>query len=72
MQLEINHLCRKLRRKQWGGTPSSLEPSSDDDRDDSYRPKSKTPPSESFRAMRTAIISREVRVHLAKVWVMML
>ena len=72
MQLEINHLWRKLRRKRWGGTPSSLEPSSDDDRDDSYRPKSKTPPSESFRAIRIAIISREVRVHLAKVWVMML
>ena len=47
MQLEIDHLRRKLHRKQRRGTPSSSESHSDDD-DDSYRPKSRTPPDESF------------------------
>ena len=47
MQLEINHLWRKLCHKQRRGTPSSSESHSDDD-DDSYRPKSRTPPDESF------------------------
>jgi len=48
MQLEIDHLRRKLCHKQQRGTPSSSEPSSDDDRDDCYRPRSRTPPNESF------------------------
>ena len=47
MQLEIDHLWRKLRCKQKGGTPSSSKSHSNDD-DDSYRPRSRTPPSESF------------------------
>ncbi|XP_075670353.1 uncharacterized protein LOC142640146 [Castanea sativa] len=47
MQLEIDHLRRKLHRKQWKGTPSSSESPFDGD-DDNYRPRSKTPPSESF------------------------
>ena len=46
MQLEINHLRRNLRRKQGKGTPSSSESQYDDD--DSYRPRSRTSPSESF------------------------
>ena len=46
MQLEIDHLRRNLRCKQRKGTPSSSESQSDDD--DSYRPRSRTPPSESF------------------------
>ena len=46
LQLEIDHLCRKLRCKQRRGTPSSSVSRSDDD--DSYRPKSRTPPNESF------------------------
>ena len=44
MQLEIDRLHRRLRRR----TSLSFDPSSNDDGDDSYRPKSKTPPSESF------------------------
>ena len=48
MQLEIDHLRRKLRRKQCKGTPLSSEPSSDDNNDDSYRPRSRTPLSESY------------------------
>ena len=46
MQLEIDHLRRKLCHKQRRGTPSSSEFLSDGD--DSYRPRSRTPPSESF------------------------
>ena len=38
MQLEIDHLQRKLRRKQRRGTPSSSKSPSDDD-DASYRPR---------------------------------
>ena len=48
MQLEIDHLQRRLRHERRWGTPSSSGPSSDDDSDNSYRPRSRTPPSESF------------------------
>ena len=48
MQLEIDYLRRRLHHERRGGTPSSSSPSSDDDRDNSYRPRSKTPPNESF------------------------
>ena len=47
MQLEIDHLRRKLRRKQRRGTRSSSESHSNDG-DGSYRPRSRTPTSESF------------------------
>ena len=46
LQLEIDHLRRKLRLKQWRGPPSSSGSQSDDD--DNYRPKSRTLPNESF------------------------
>ena len=46
LQLKVDHLRRKLRRKQRKGIPSSSGSQSDDD--DSYRPRSRTPPSESF------------------------
>jgi len=46
MQQDIDHLQRKLRRKQRRRTSSSLESPSDDN--GSYRPRSRTPPSESF------------------------
>ena len=48
MQLEINHLRRRLHCEQRRETLSSSDPSSEDDNDNNYRPKSKTPPSESF------------------------
>ena len=48
MQLKIDHLRRRLRREQRRKTPSSSGPSSDDDRDGSYKPRSRTPPSVSF------------------------
>ena len=48
MQLEIDHLKRKLHHKQQKRTPSNSDFSSDDEEDGSYRPRSRTPPSESF------------------------
>ena len=39
---------RRSRRERREGTPSSSGPSFDDNSDDSYRPRSRTPPSESF------------------------
>ena len=48
MQLEIDHLKRKLRHKRWRRTPSNFDFSSNDEEDGSYRPRSRTPSSESF------------------------
>ena len=48
MQLEIDHLRRRLRRKRQRRTPSNSDFSSNDDRDGSYRPKSRTLPNKSF------------------------
>ena len=48
MQLEIDHLKRKLRHARWKRTLSNSDISSDDWEDASYRRKSRTPPSESF------------------------
>ena len=46
LQLEIDHLCRKLHRKQRMASPSSSE--SESGEDSSYRPRSRTLLSESF------------------------
>ena len=46
MQLEIDHLRRKLCHKQRRGTPSSSESPSDDD--GSYKPRSRNPLNESL------------------------
>ena len=46
LQQEINDLKRKLRRAQRKRSPSSLDTS--DEGDDSYRQRSRTPPSETF------------------------
>ena len=48
MQLEIDRLRRRLRHERQRRTPSDSNPSSDDDGDGSYRPRSRTPSSESF------------------------
>ena len=66
MQLEINRLRRRLRRERRGRTPSNSDFSSDDDRDGSYRPRSRTPLVSLFRVMKTAIMSTEIRARLAK------
>ena len=47
MQLEIDCLRKRLCRERWRRTPSDSDPSSDDDRDGSYRPRSRTPFNES-------------------------
>ena len=46
MEKEIDHLRRKLRRKQRKRSPSSTDVLSDND--ESYRPWTRTPPSESY------------------------
>ena len=48
MQLKIDHLKRRLCHEQRRRTPSNSKVSFGDERDASYRPKSGTPPSESF------------------------
>ena len=48
MQLEIDHLKRRLRHKRRKRTPSNSNFSSDNEEDGSYRRRSRTPPSESF------------------------
>jgi len=47
LQLEIDHLKRKLRHKRRKQTPSNSD-SFDNEEDRSYRRRSRTPPSESF------------------------
>ena len=48
MQLEIDRLKRKLRHERQRRTPSNSDFSSGDEGDGSYKPRSRTPPSESF------------------------
>ena len=48
MQLEIDHLKRKLHHERRRQTPSNFDFSSSDERNGSYRPRSRTPPSTSF------------------------
>ena len=48
LQLEIDHLKRKLRHELRKRTPSSSNSSSNGDKDGNYRRRSRTPPSKSF------------------------
>ena len=48
MQLEIDHLKRKLHHERRRRTPSISDFSSNDEKDDSYRRRSRTPPNKSF------------------------
>ena len=48
LQLEIDCLRRRLRRERRRRTPSDSNPSFEDEGDGSYRPRSRTPPSEFF------------------------
>ena len=48
LQLEVNHLKRKLRYAQRRRASSSPNASPDGEEDGSYRVRSKTPPNESF------------------------
>ena len=48
MQKEIDHLKRSLRHKRKKRAPSNSDYSFDDEKDEDYRQRSMTPPSESF------------------------
>ena len=48
LQLEIDHLKRKLHHERRKRTPFNSDSSFDNEEDRSYRRKSRTPPSESF------------------------
>ena len=48
MQKEIDHLKKELRHAQWRRTPSLFDSSSNNEKDGSYRRRSRTPSSESF------------------------
>ena len=48
LQLEIDHLHKRLHHERQKMTPSNSNPSSKDEQDGSYKPRSKTPSSESF------------------------
>ena len=48
MQREIDGLRRRLCCERWIRTPSNFDDSFDGDRDGSYKPRSRTPPNESF------------------------
>ena len=48
MQLEIDNLKKKLRCAQQKRTPSSSDMSYNDEEDDNYKRRSRTPPSETF------------------------
>ena len=48
LQQEIDDLKKKLRRAQRKRSPSNSDTSYNDERDDNYRQRSRTPPSETF------------------------
>ena len=48
MQLEIDNLKNKLRHAQQKRTPSSSNMSSNNEENDNYKQRSRTPPSETF------------------------
>ena len=48
LQLEIDRLHKRLCHERQRRTPSDSDLSSDDEDDGSYKPRSRTPPSESF------------------------
>ena len=48
MQLEIDNLKKQLRHAQRKQTPSNSDMSSNDEKDDNYRRRLRTPPSETF------------------------
>ena len=48
LQLEIDHLHKRLHHERQKMTPSNSNPSSKDNEDGSYRPRFRTPPSKFF------------------------
>ena len=64
MQLEIDHLKRGLRHEWRKRFPSNSNFSSDDEKDGSYRHRSRTPLVSLSHMMRTTIMSAEIEIHL--------
>ena len=61
MQREINHLKKELRYARRRRTPSQSNSSSDDEKDGSYRLRSRTPPSESFLYEEDTIVNADTK-----------
>ena len=61
MQREIDELKRQLRRAQQKQSPPSSDVSSNDEKDTSYRQRSRTPPSESFTCKEEHLHKRKRR-----------
>ena len=72
MQLEIDHLKRKLHHERRRQTPSNFDFSSGDEEDGSYRPRSRTPLVNLSQVMGTTTESVGIRTRLAKAWEMTL
>ena len=72
MQLEIDHLKRKLHHERRRQTPSNFDFSSGDEEDGSYRPRSRTPLVNLSQVMGTTTESVGIRARLAKAWEMTL
>ena len=66
MQLEIDDLKKKLRHAQRKQTPSSPDTSFNDEEDDSYRRRSRIPPSVTFSYDEERLINAETRARLVK------
>ena len=68
LQLEIDHLKRKLRHERQKRTPSNSDFSFDNEKDGSYRRRSRTPPKLLLVSLslmlRSITMSAETRIHL--------
>ena len=72
MQLEIDHLKRKLCHERRRRTPSNSNFSSGDEEDSSYRPRSRTPLVNLSHVKETTIMGVGIGTRLAKAWKMTL
>ena len=73
MQLEIDHLKRKLRHERQRRTPFNSDFSSGDEEDDSNRPRLRTPPPVNLsRVKGTTTMGIGIRARLVKAWEMTL
>ena len=69
MQYKIDELKKKLRRARRKRASFESESSSGDTEDDTYRQRSKTPPSETFSVVKnTVIIGGRAKVPRIRAW----
>ena len=66
LQQEIDDLKKKLHHAQWKRSPSGSDMSSNDEGDDNYKQRSKTPPSETFLMKKSTTINADTKTHLVK------